>query len=237
MLRVLIDDFKGWNVLEYLWGTIAITVGVVLSAIWNASALDMIAMVTSVVCVLLIAKGKVSNFIWGIIGVSTYGYLSYRHGVYGDAMFKLGYNLPMQFIGLYLWSKNMSDGTVKERALSWKQRLSGIVFIVITVDMFRYILIALHGKVVIWDATSTVLAFVAMMLLVKGYMEQWMLWIIVNGVSLGIWIKLAMGGDLNVSMLVMWSTFLINSLWGFYTWRKNVGKIKYTINDNHKLAD
>jgi len=47
------------------------------------------------------------------------------------------------------------------------------------------------------------------------YREQWMLWIIVNIVSVIMWVNI---GD--PMMILMWSAYLINAIYGFVKWSK-----------------
>ena len=54
----------------------------------------------------------------------------------------------------------------------------------------------------------------------KRLTEQWFFWIMVDVLSIIMWayIFITSGGD--VSMLVMWSAFLVNAVYGYYNWRK-----------------
>ena len=54
--------------------------------------------VTGIVCVVLCAKGKISTFAWGVINCLTYGYISYKSGVYGDTIINLLYFLTIKLI-------------------------------------------------------------------------------------------------------------------------------------------
>lgn len=37
-----------------------------------------ISAITGIICVLLVAKGKITNYAWGIVNVITYSYISFR---------------------------------------------------------------------------------------------------------------------------------------------------------------
>ena len=53
-------------------------------------------MLLGVVCVVLVTKGKVSNFFWGAINSLLYGLFAYAYGYAGDAQLNLFYYLPLQ---------------------------------------------------------------------------------------------------------------------------------------------
>jgi nicotinamide mononucleotide transporter len=53
------------------------------------------------------------------------------------------------------------------------------------------------------------------------YMEQWVLWIVVDIVSIIMWyLVIDENGARDIAMLVMWSAYLINAVYGFMAWIK-----------------
>ena len=62
-------------------------------------AVGSIASIAGVLCVVLVAKGSIWNYLFGVINVSMYAYISYKASLYGDAALNALYYVPMQFIG------------------------------------------------------------------------------------------------------------------------------------------
>ena len=62
---------------------------------------------------------------------------------------------------------------------------------------------------------STVFSLVANALMVLRYREQWVLWIIVDVVTVIMWI---IAGDF--LMTIMWAIYLINAVYGLIMWTK-----------------
>ena len=62
-----------------------------------------IACITGVLCVVLVAKRSISNYIFGIINVSLYAFISYKSKLYGDAALNAFFYFPMQFVGWFFW--------------------------------------------------------------------------------------------------------------------------------------
>ena len=58
-----------------------------------------VASVAGVLCVVLVAKGSIWNYLFGIVNVSLYALISYKADLYGDAALNALYYVPMQFIG------------------------------------------------------------------------------------------------------------------------------------------
>ena len=90
-----------------------------------------------------------------------------------------------------------------------------------------FILKYVNGQAAIFDAASTVFNIVAMVMMVKGFTDQWYLWILVNISSLGIWAYKALNGDAeavsptNLIFCAMWFVYLLNSIHGLFVWKRN----------------
>ena len=55
--------------------------------------------------------------------------------------------------------------------------------------------------------------------MVKTYMEQWVLWVTVNVISIVMWsFAFANGEDHSVLMVIMWLFYLANSVNGWRNW-------------------
>lgn len=92
----------------YDWFLIA---GVIISNIvysilaGGIDAVGSVAGIAGVLCVVLVAKGSIWNYAFGLVNVSLYAYISYKSSLYGDAGLNALYYLPMQFIGWWQWRK------------------------------------------------------------------------------------------------------------------------------------
>ncbi|PKP07201.1 MAG: nicotinamide riboside transporter PnuC [Bacteroidetes bacterium HGW-Bacteroidetes-5] len=187
-------------------------------------AIGSLAAVSGVVCVVLVARGNIFNYLFGIINVSLYAWISFKAGLYGDAALNALYYFPMQFIGWYSWigrRREEESVTIVARRLRVKERASLALFsIVITV----LVAVALHyfkDPQPLKDSATTVLSIIAMFLMVRRFMEQWVLWVIVNLISVTMWIIALSNGESHAAlMILMWIFYLANSLNGWVTWLK-----------------
>ena len=57
-------------------------------------ALGSIAGITGVLCVVLVAKGSIWNYLFGLVNVSLYAWISFKADLYGDAALNALYYLP-----------------------------------------------------------------------------------------------------------------------------------------------
>ena len=218
--------FKEWTRFERIWLLLFSIVNVFLYLKWDSGLIGLISAMSGMLCVVLVAKGKISNFVFGIVNTATYAYISYGYGLYGESMLNALFYLPTQFIGLWMWQRHRSVNKVRDEDIEIK-RLSvkgwAIVIASVVVGAYAYmhVLMALDAQQVRIDSVAVVMSVVAQILLTLRYAEQWVLWILVNLLSIVLWVvTLSQSGGSDYTMPVMWTAFLINSIYGWINWLK-----------------
>ena len=197
----------------------------------NVDLLGSIAGIAGVLCVVLVAKGNIWNYLFGIINVSMYAYISYKASLYGDAALNALYYVPMQFIGWWQWrirgaavSQAESGGAgvqVKARRFTWRQRVILAIGCAAGVIAVGYVLKHFGDPQPFKDSATTVLSIVAQALMALAFMEQWALWIITNVISVVMWSVCVARGEAHAAvMVIMWVFYLLNSINGFRVWLK-----------------
>lgn len=184
-------------------------------------ALGAICSISGILAVVLIKKGKISNYIFGLIKVVIYIYLAYTWRLYGEVMLNGLIYLPAQFIGFYLWNKNIDKetGSVMTRKMTKKQLAILVAGCAIAIVGYARVLIYLGGNSVYLDSTTNVLSIVAQVLMLAMFTEQWILWILVNLISMIMWVIPALTGDsAAIAMVIMWAGYTINSIAGYVEW-------------------
>ncbi len=187
--------------------------------------------ITGVLCVVLVAKGSIWNYAFGLVNVSLYAWISYKADLYGDAGLNALYYLPMQFIGWWQWRKRgaalseaETDGKgvqVQARRFDWRQRILLAVGCVTAVVAVGFLLRHFGDPQPFKDSATTVLSIVAQALMALAFMEQWALWIITNIISVVMWSVCVVRGDAHSGvMVIMWSFYLLNSINGLRVWMK-----------------
>ena len=193
--------------------------------------LGSMAAITGVLCVVLVAKGSIWNYLFGLVNVSLYAYISYKASLYGDAALNALYYLPMQFIGWWQWRRRgaaMSAAEagdtgvqVKARRFTWKQRAILFLGCAVAVVAVGILLKHVGDPQPFKDSTTTVLSIVAQALMALAFMEQWALWIITNIVSVVMWCVCVSRGEAHAGvMVIMWVFYLLNSINGLRVWMK-----------------
>lgn len=187
--------------------------------------------ITGVLCVVLVAKGSIWNYLFGLVNVSLYAYISYKASLYGDAGLNALYYLPMQFIGWWQWrrrgaavSEAEADGKgvqVKARRFNWRQRAVLALSCTAAVVTMGFVLKEVGDPQPFKDSATTVLSIVAQALMALAFMEQWALWIITNVISVAMWTICVVRGEAHAGvMVIMWVFYLLNSVNGMRVWLK-----------------
>ena len=152
---------------------------------------------TNVLNVVLVIQGKISAYFWGIIGAILYGIFAFAYGYVGDAQLYVLFFLPMQFIGIYVWSRQLDyESTTRVKSL----KILGWIFVVLLCVGFGalfYFEIPAFSKLLtgqylfadnlvphILDASTNAISVVGQFLLIFCYWEQYILWLCVNIIAI-----------------------------------------------------
>lgn len=219
-------EFKGWNKWQVAWIVLANSIIFGVSLYMGDTAMGILASLTGVTCVILCGMGKVSNYFFGTINVVLYAIVAWKAKYYGDVMLNLIYYFPTNIIGWVLWSKNINkeNNEVYKKRMTLKQNIFLAIISVAGVLGYSYILKLLGGNLPIVDSMSTVFSVIAQILMIKRFMEQWIIWIIVDFVSVIMWIAAFFNGGESVAVLMMWSVYLANAIIMFVKWKKETNE-------------
>ncbi|MGM9531837.1 nicotinamide riboside transporter PnuC [Intestinibacter sp.] len=221
--EVLRKEFIGWKKWEILWIAIATAVVLGVSIYWKDTAIGIFAALTGIWCVILTGKGKLSSFWFGTINTVLYAIVAWKARYWGEVMLNLIYYVPMNFVGMYMWSKNINEETeeVIKKRLSFKGSIIAYFCVAAGTVGYGFILRLIDGTLPFIDAMSTVFSIFAQILCVKRYMEQWVLWVIVDVVTVIMWVYAFINGTGDMATVLMWSVYLVNAIIMLVKWNKD----------------
>lgn len=220
--NALKEELLGWKLWEVAWLIIACTTILALSAYWHDTLMGIISAIAGVACVVCTGKGKLSAYIFGMINTFLYAIISYKARFYGEVMLNALYYFPMQFYGIYVWSQHMNEEThevEKKEMQPGRKVLLGIIVLAATVT-YGFILQTLGGALPYVDALSTVVSVVAMIISIQMYAEQWILWIVVDVVTVVMWVFAFMQKSDSIATLLMWVVYLVNAFVMYVKWMR-----------------
>lgn len=208
---------------NYIWLTFLIVVGGALSAFLATNTFDATVSLSGILCVGLIAIGRREGYLIGLYNSLSYSIISYNNALFGEVYLNLLFFLPTGILGFVMWSRHMRQSkTVEMRQLNRAQRLVVVVIcIAFSFGLGHLLKQNDQQNTPFIDATTNVLSVVATFLMMWRYKEQWLLYIIINIITIVMWyIRFKAGGEAGDLMILMWSLFLLNAIYGYWNWHE-----------------
>lgn len=218
------NELIGWKKSEIIWLFLSCTIIMALSVYWGDTVMGIISSVTGIAYSVLTGKGKLSGYFFGVINSTLYAIISYNATFYGETMLNALYYLPMQFVGFYVWSKNIDSDTheVIKKRMSLKGRFGLILTIAVFTFAYGLLLEYLNDSMPFIDSFTTVSSVIAMIATIKMYTEQWWIWLAVNAVSVYMWWCDFRTGSDNMATLLMWAVYLVNAVIMIVKWEREI---------------
>ncbi len=236
MLIMKITDFiekelNGWRPIELILLAIAIMLILHNLFLLHDNIIAVISAICGILYTIIAGKGKISCYLFGICGSGCYAWLAFQSLLYGNLILYLGYYIPAQIYGFFSWKNNLKEvsNEIIKTELSKRERI--ILFFISLIGCFltTVLLSYFHDTSPVMDGITTFLSVIGMYLTVRRCIEQWVLWMFVNGLSLIMWIFRIISGVRAYSTLVMWSVYFILAVYFFVMWRKEIYDNKKTV--------
>ena len=219
-------ELNGWKKIEIIGLFTVLTLILINAIIVKDNPIAVISAFCGILYTIIAGKGKISCYFFGLSGSWCYVWLSFLNSLWGNMLLYLCYYIPMQILGIFKWKKHLKKDTkeiVKTR-LSNKNRVTllfiGVLGSIITSIILHYF----HDKSPIADGITTFLSVLGMYLTVRRAIEQWVVWMIVNGISALMWINLVLHGTKTYSTVIMWVVYFVLAIYFYFEWKKVLNK-------------
>ncbi|MGH0589489.1 nicotinamide riboside transporter PnuC [Bacillus mycoides] len=183
----------------------------------RSSYIEIFASVMGIINVWLLAREKVSNFLFGMITVAVFLYIFTTQGLYAMAVLA-AFQFIFNVYGWYYWIARSGEEKVKPTVrLDLKGWIIYILFILVAWIGWGYYQVRyLESTSPYLYALNAVLGLVAQFMLSRKILENWHLWILYNIVSIVIYISTGL-----YVMLVLAIINLFLCIDGLLEWKKN----------------
>lgn len=184
--------------------------------------LNLIGSLLGITSLLFNAKGNpFGQFLMIIFGL-LYGYISYGFAYYGEMITYMGMTAPMALFALIAWLKNPYKGNKAEVAVNKISKkewwLAGILTLVITI-IFYFLLAALGTSNLPLSTLSVATSFLAVYLTFRRSAYFALAYAANDVVLVLLWGFASFFDPAYISVTVCFATFLVNDLYGFFSWR------------------
>jgi nicotinamide mononucleotide transporter len=179
--------------------------------------LEITAVVFGIISVLFARKNNILVYPTGLISTLIFIYILYNFKLYGEFIINIYYS-AMSIIGWYLWSrKNNGQEEFPISSMNSKEyKISGLIFTatLLFIALVYYFFDKFTDLTAYVDAFTTALFFVGMWLMAKRKIENWIVWIIADIIS----VPLYFFKGLTVSSL-QFIVFTIIAVLGYREWK------------------
>ncbi len=224
------------NRIDCLWLAFLVAAGSAVSLFVAACVFDFTVFLSGLLCVGLTAIGRREGYLIGLYNSLSYSVLAYSNGLYGEVYLNLFFFIPTGVIGYLMWHRHtMQDKTVEMRQLSWLPRAAiAVICVVCTAGLGMLLRLNSNQNTPFIDASTNVLSVVATFLMMWRYKEQWLIYIVLNVITVFMWtLRLMAGGNAGDMMVLMWSLFLLNAIYGY--WRWHIGAKRVAIANAYQI--
>jgi nicotinamide mononucleotide transporter len=202
MLEFLFSQYKDYP--NYLIVLESIAVGFGISSVWFAK------------------KNNIWVYPTGLVSTVIFVYILFIFQLYGDLIINCYYSI-MSVLGWYLWSRTKNGTDEFPISVMTKKDFTISLLIFVVTLLFVVLIYVFFDKFTNWiayvDTFTTGLFFVGMWLMAKRKVENWIVWIAADVIS----IPLYFNKGLTFSSL-QFSIFTILAILGYLEWKKLLHK-------------
>lgn len=184
--------------------------------------LELIAVGFGIISVLFAKKNNILVYPTGLVSTIIFVYILLEFQLYGDLIINIYYSI-MSILGWYLWSRTKNGADEFPISLMTKKDFTLSLLIFVVTLLFVVFVYLFFNKFTDWtayvDALTTGLFFVGMWLMAKRKVENWILWIVADVIS----VPLYFHKGLTFSSL-QFSIFTILAILGYLEWKKLLHK-------------
>jgi nicotinamide mononucleotide transporter len=185
--------------------------------------IELLGLIFGLLYIVLSIKENIWCWPAGLITSALYIYVFFNTKFYADMGLQV-YYLIVSVYGWYFWmfgSKSKKQDDLKiSRIKSKLAILLSIAFILLFV-LISYILVNFtDSEVPYWDSFTTAASFVATWMLARKIIEHWIIWVVVDTISLGLYIYKGL-----YPTVILFAVYTVLAILGYIEWKKQLKKI------------
>lgn len=179
--------------------------------------LEVLATITGLLYIVYSVRGKMLLWLFGLITSGLYVYVCFDFRIYAD----MGINVYYVLVSMYGWYHWKFDKKKYQKELPYSRldRKTGLYLLIISLLIFFFIAFLLekltNSDIAFWDAFTTAFSITATWMLARKIIEQWLIWIVVDLVSAGLYIYKGL-----YPSVILFVTYTILAYIGYRTWIK-----------------
>jgi nicotinamide mononucleotide transporter len=182
--------------------------------------IEILGVITSLVYLYFSVRQHIWLWPFGIISSAFFIYIFFVNRFYADMSLQ-GYYLLISIYGWFNWAKG-KNGSASDKLpvtkVSLRMAVILIVILILLWLLIAFLLKHLTNSDIFWgDAFTTAGSIVATWMLARKILEHWIVWVIVDGVSAGLYLYKDM-----YPTVLLYLVFTVIAVVGYYKWKKDV---------------
>lgn len=182
--------------------------------------IEVLGVITSLVYLYFSIKQSILLWPFGFLSSALFIYIFYINRFYADMSLQ-GYYLFISIYGWYHWAKGTTKNhSAKLPVTRIKSKAAISLFIIFIAFWLSIAMILVHftDSDVPWgDAFTTAGSIIATWLLARKILEHWIIWIIVDAASVGLYLFKDM-----YPTVLLYFIYTVIAVYGFFHWKKDI---------------
>lgn len=215
--RLYNEFVAGQKPFDWMFLAIGLLLQVVAYVVTREGWLSLFCGLVGVCSIILCSQRKISSFVFGVLQIVTYMVLALRQHFYGE-LAENAFYLVTCIYGFFLWIRhydtNDEGNQVETLRLTGKGWMTTLLILLGGILGGSIVLKQTNDSQPLLDAVSTVPAFIAQILMMLRYREQWIFWLIVDATTTAMWIRAN-----DWCMTALFGFWTLNCIYGYWKWR------------------
>ncbi len=180
--------------------------------------LEAFALISGLLCVWLLARQNILTFPLGIAYALVSVYLMLEQQLLASALISVYYIVANAY-GWWYWTRGSGDAqevlpVSRTPTVAWWV-LGGLV--VVGTTMLTPVMVSMGAELALWDSFANVLSFAAMWMAARKYLENWVVWFVVDVILCVVYYQQGLYG-----YLLLYAVYLVMAVLGWRTWRASM---------------
>ncbi len=214
--------FKNWNNFEKAFLLLGTLATFLLTFLFDGTILYLCYTLLYFWAAILLAKGKFSCYIVGIISTSFYAVVSYNNSYYGEVFIAMFCTLPLTLVGLINWLRHQDNtNTVIIKQITKKELLLVLLSQAVMFPGYYFLLKYFNTANLLISTISLVVSIIATYLTARRSEYGFIGFITNDIVLITLWTIPVIEGNLDIIPVLLCPVLLlINDIYGVYNWKR-----------------
>jgi nicotinamide mononucleotide transporter len=180
------------------------------------TTLEIIAVCFGLANIMLLIRRSIWNYPFGIVMVALYFVFFQEQRLYSEMLLQIFFAV-VQAAGWFAWWRTGGlDGPIAVRRMPVAERFVWPIGIAVGIGFWGFTVVKLtDGVAPFWDASIAIGSVAAQILLVRRMIENWLLWIAVDILAIGLYFNRGIYPTAGLYVV-----FLIMCFIGWFEWRR-----------------